>query len=242
MNIHFIVHEAFEGPGALQDWAEARGWQISHSRVYAGQALPASVADIDLLVLMGGPQSPSTTRQECPHFDAEAECALIRAAMRAGKAVLGVCLGAQLMGHAVGAAHEPSPEKEIGHFPIQLNAAGLAHPLLADFGRGLGVGHWHGDMPGLSADARVLAFSEGCPRQIIEYGPLAFGLQCHLEFRPADIERLIEASGPELEGLAGHRFVQPAAALRAMPCADMNARLFGFLDRLSQAYAGRRPA
>jgi GMP synthase (glutamine-hydrolysing) len=28
-------------------------------------------------VIMGGPQSPSTTQDECPRFDAASECALI---------------------------------------------------------------------------------------------------------------------------------------------------------------------
>jgi hypothetical protein len=46
--------------------------------------VPTSVSAIDLLVVMGGPQSSSTTTAECPHFDAVAEEALIAKAISAG--------------------------------------------------------------------------------------------------------------------------------------------------------------
>ena len=47
---------------------------------------------------------------------AAAEQALIAEAVRAGRAVIGVCLGSQLIGEALGARHVHSPEKEIGKF------------------------------------------------------------------------------------------------------------------------------
>src|SRR5262249_25394743 len=151
---------------------------------------PESVDGIDLLVVMGGPQSPTTTPAECPHFDAAAECDLIVRCVRARKAVVGVCLGAQLIGTALGAQHEASPEKEIGKFPITLQP----HPKFAGFGDMLDVGHWHSDMPGLTEGAVVIARSAGCPRQIIEYGDLVYGFQCHMEFTPEVVELLIAAS------------------------------------------------
>ena len=78
MRLHFVVHEAFEPPGAYQLWAEDRGHKVSHSRLYAHEPLPQSANNIDLLVVMGGPQCPSTTKAECAHFDATAEVALIK--------------------------------------------------------------------------------------------------------------------------------------------------------------------
>jgi GMP synthase (glutamine-hydrolysing) len=41
----------------------------------------------------------------------------------------------------------------------------------------LDVGHWHRDMPGLTAGAKVLATSAGCSRQIIQYGDGAMPLR-----------------------------------------------------------------
>lgn len=240
MNVHFLIHEAFEAPGAYEVWVRTRGHVASYSRVHAGEALPQSVDDIDLLVVMGGPQSPATTKEECPHFDAAAEKALIAEAIAAGRAVIGVCLGSQLIGEALGAPHDHSPEKEIGKFPIALTAEGLSNPKFAGFGAHLEVGHWHNDMPGLTDTAVILATSEGCPRQIVEYGDLVYGFQCHMEFTPEIVELLIAASEAELAAMIGRRFVQQPEALRANDYGEMNEKLFGFLDRLSEAYVAHR--
>ncbi|WFR80432.1 hypothetical protein P9875_04425 [Janthinobacterium rivuli] len=239
MKVHFIVHEAFEAPGAYETWVRERGHQATYSRVHAHEPLPGSIADIDLLVVMGGPQSPSTTREECPHFDAAAEQALIAACAAADKAVVGVCLGAQLIGAALGARHAHSPEKEIGKFPIVLTADGKVNDKFKHVGDVLESGHWHSDMPGLTDSAKVIAYSQGCPRQIIEYGNLVYGFQCHMEFTPEVVELLIAAAETELATLASHRFVQQPATLRVHDWQAMNGQLFVFLDRLMQAYAAQ---
>lgn len=240
MNVHFVMHESFEAPGAYETWVASRGHKAAWSRVYAHEPLPRSVENIDLLVVLGGPQSPATTREECPHFDAAAECALMAKCIAAGKAVIGVCLGSQLMGEALGARHEHSPEKEIGKFPIELTASGKADHKVAHFGESLEVGHWHSDMPGLTADAQVLATSAGCPRQIVRYGDLVYGFQCHMEFTREVVELLIAASEGDLAALKNHRFVQQPGALRANDYDAMNEKLFGFLDKLMAAYAAAR--
>ena len=243
MHVHFVLHESFEAPGAYETWVRDRGHTCGYSRVYGHEPLPQSaegIDRIDLLVVLGGPQSPDTTSDECPHFDATAERALISKCVAAGKAVVGVCLGAQLIGAALGAKHERSPEKEIGTFPIVLTDEGKANDKFADFGETLGVGHWHNDMPGLTKDATIIAYSEGCPRQIVAYGDLVYGFQCHMEFTNDAVELLIAASERELATLAGHRFVQQPDALRANAYEAMNQKLFGFLDKLAAAYCERR--
>lgn len=147
MRIHFIVHEAFEAPGVYYDWAIKRGHDVTMTKLYQGKKLPKDSSGIDLLIVMGGPQSPRTTVAECPHFDAQAEISLIKEAISQDKRVLGICLGAQLLGEAYGASVERSPEKEIGNYPITLTEAGLANRNLSHIGTSAIVGHWHGDMP-----------------------------------------------------------------------------------------------
>lgn len=111
MQIHFIVHEVFEAPGAYLHWAQERGHDTSWSRVYAGDTLPENADAFDMLVVLGGPQSPRTTLAECPYFDTHAEQRLIAQAIAAGRIVIGICLGSQLIGEALGAAVMQSPEK-----------------------------------------------------------------------------------------------------------------------------------
>lgn len=158
--------------------------------MYAHEPLPQTVEDIDLLVVFGGPQSPSTTKEECPHFDAAAERDLIAKCVNAGKAVVGICLGSQLIGEALGTRHSQSPEKEIGKFPITLTAEGQSNAKFAGFGSTLRSGIAN-DMPGLTGNSKIIAYSEGCPRQIVEYSNLVYGFQCHMEFTPEVIELLI---------------------------------------------------
>lgn len=233
MHIHFIIHEHFEAPGAYEIWGISRGCSLSYTRVYQGDPLPEELGGIDLLIIMGGPQSPATTREECPWFDAQAEKALISRAIEAGKTVIGVCLGSQLIGEALGAAFCHSPEKEIGKFPVRLTDAGKANPLFEGFGSVLNVGHWHNDMPGLTPQAKVLAYSEGCPRQIVQYSERVYGFQCHMELTPEVVELLIEHSQNDLRRAGEFRFVETAEKLRSHDYREMNQVLFSFLDKLT---------
>lgn len=233
MHLHFVIHEEFEAPGAYECWAKQRQHVVSYSRVYLNEPLPSTVDDIDMLVIMGGPQSPATTIAECPHFDAPAELALIKKAVQANKIVIGVCLGSQLIGQALGASFVHSPEKEIGKFPMTLTEEGQAHKLFSHFGNPLAVGHWHGDMPGLTPEAEILAYSEGCPRQIIAYSKLVFGFQCHMELTQDIVELLIEHSEEDLRLADTHRFIETPAQLRAHDYEEMNQKLYLFLDKLA---------
>ncbi|AAV76439.1 type 1 glutamine amidotransferase [Salmonella enterica subsp. enterica serovar Paratyphi A] len=211
MRVHFVIHESFESAGAYLKWAEDRGYTISWSRVYAGEALPPNADEFDMLVVFGGPQSPRTTREECPYFDSQAEQHLINQAISARKIVVGICLGSQLIGEALGAKVCQSPEKEIGH--------------------------WHNDMPGLTDQAIILATSEGCPRQIVQYGNFVYGFQCHMEFTVEAVEGLIQHSQQELADAQRKRFIRSVAEMRAWNYQQMNEKLWRFLDELTLAHS-----
>ena len=236
MQIHFIVHEHFESPGACLHWAQDRGYTIGWSRVYAGDPLPANADGFDMLVVLGGPQSPRTTLAECAYFDTHAEQNLIAQAIAAGRIVIGICLGSQLIGEALGAPVMQSPEKEIGHYPVTLSVEGLRDPNIAHFGPALVVGHWHNDMPGMTPTATVLAASEGCPRQIVKYGDRVYGFQCHMEFDAEVIERLITHSQEELEAAKGRHFIRSVQEMRSWDYREMNQKLWTFLDNLVTHY------
>ncbi len=236
IHVHFIIHEAFEAPGAYEKWAIGKGYGISFSRVYKGEPLPQNTDNLDLLIVMGGPQSPSTTVAECSHFDVRSEIATIQHFISEHKLVIGVCLGSQLIGEALGAKFENSPFKEIGSYSITLTEEGASNESFAHFPKEVSVGHWHGDMPGLTSESKTLAYSEGCPRQIVQYSEFVYGFQCHMEFTPEVVELLIEASQEELNNLSGGKFIQSPEKLRANNYSEMNELLYGFLDRLVERY------
>lgn len=238
MHIHFIIHESFEAPGAYESWANHKHHVVSYTRLYAGEQLPEQVDHIDFLIVMGGPQSPDTTT--CAYFDANKEQAFILQLIQANKMVLGVCLGAQLIGEALGASYQPSPQKEIGKFPITLTDMGIEHPLFAHFDRVIEVGHWHNDMPGLTPEATIIAYSEGCPRQIIAYTPRVFGFQCHMELNREVVAQLIaqeEIYQEDSNVAAQYRFVDTPEQLLNHDYDEMNNVLYDFLDKLTAGWA-----
>ena len=236
MKVHFVLHETFEVPGAYLKWAQERGHQVTTTKVYENEALPETVDEIDFLIVMGGPQSPDEDREAFPYYDPKSEFAFMKEAIAANIYIVGVCLGAQLLSVAYGAKYEHSPEREIGVYPITLTEAGLEDEHVKVLGPTLNTGHWHGDMPGLTEDAVVLATSQGCPRQIIRFSPKHYAFQAHLEFDPEAVDLLIAADGEEVlkEQSSKLTFVQKPEVIRAYDYQEMNAKLYAFLDSLTK--------
>jgi GMP synthase (glutamine-hydrolysing) len=226
------MHESFESPAAIETWAKNKGHNIAYTKLYEGDTFPEE-CNFDFLVVMGGPQSPETTTEECPHFDAKKEIAFIKKAIEQNKILLGACLGAQFIGEALGAHFGHSPNREIGAFPITLTEDGKQDPIFSTFPEKFMVGHWHGDMPGLTPESKILATSEGCPRQIVRYAPKIYGFQCHFEFTPEAIEAMIENNAHELEEHKGLPYIQTAEQLRSNDYSEMNKLLFSFLDKIT---------
>lgn len=235
MRVHFILHETFEVPGAYLKWAQERGHQVTTTKVYEKELLPETIDGIDFLIVMGGPQSPDEDREAFPYYDPKSELAFMKEAIAADIYIVGVCLGAQLLSVAYGAEYEHSPEREIGVFPITLTEAGLKDEHVKVLGPTLNTGHWHGDMPGLTEDAVVLATSQGCPRQIIRFSSRHYAFQAHLELDPEAVELLIAADGEDVieEQSSKLTFVQNPQAIRDYDYREMNAKLYAFLDSLT---------
>ena len=159
----------------------------------------------------------------------EKEKSYIRGAIGAGKYVIGICLGAQLIAHALGAEVSPGPEKEIGWFPIQRSTDCPDSMQLPDE---LRVLHWHGDTFALPEGAHTIARSAACANQGFLYRNRVLALQCHLEMTPQSLALLIAACSDELIDAP---YIQPAEAMLAEPAATyerMQAVLFDMLDAL----------
>ncbi len=221
MHIACLQHVPFEGPAALADWAAQGGHQLRPVRLYAGEPL-YRIEQTQMLIVLGGPMGVHDTAQ-CPWLTAEKRA--IESALREGKPMLGVCLGAQLIADVLGAAVTRNPEPEIGWFPIQPVAGSL---LLEP----LSVLHWHGDTFSLPAGAQQLATSAACTQQGFAYANHVLAWQCHLESTPASVQQLVQNCAGELTP-APH--VQPAARILAEPAATftgMNKVLFAMLDAL----------
>lgn len=237
MKIHIIQQVDWVEPGEYLSWAKRRRYGVTFTKCWQYDPLPDDAA-ADFLVVLGGPQCPATTTADCDYFNAARERELIRKYAYDGKMVVGVCLGAQLIGEALGAKYLRSPEREIGPVPIRLTDEGRRDPFLKHFPEEFLGGEWHNDMPGLTEDAAVLAESDGCPRQIVRYGKYLYGFQTHMEFNKRIIEQGIKYDSGNLA--AGGKYIQTEEELLSFDYSEMNALLAGFLDNMTESYLGQK--
>ncbi len=205
MRVHCITHVSHEGLGTIESELDRRGDHVTSTRVFEKAVFP-SLDALDFLVVMGGPMGVNDEEKH-PWLAPEKE--FIAAALEAGKRVLGICLGAQLIAAASGARVVPNPEKEIGWFPIEAIPAvgGFAFPPVLE------VFHWHGDTFELPAGAVPLARSAACQNQAFQLGSRVLGLQFHLEQTPETVRALVEHGRDEL---VGGRFIQSEEEILAL--------------------------
>ncbi len=223
MRIHYLQHVAFEGLGSIADWARSQGASIRYSRMFDNEALP-NLADFDWLLVLGGPMN---IYEEDLYPWLRREKACIKEAIAAGKVVLGICLGAQLIADALGAAVSRNPQREVGWFPLTTVHQGLAGIIPAQ----ALVMHWHGDTFAMPNGAERLAASEACQNQGFIYRQRVLGLQFHLETTPESLIALIDHGQDDL---APGPCVQTPAEMLAQPSrfTAINQMMAALLDHM----------
>jgi GMP synthase (glutamine-hydrolysing) len=209
MNIHWLQHVPFEGLGSIEGWAKSRGHQVRATRLYREERLPA-IRELDWLVVMGGPMSVYE-EQRYPWLVKEKR--LIEEAIQAGKAVIGICLGAQLIAHVLGARVYAGRHKEIGWFPVFMSEEARKTKIFRDFPPEMEVFHWHGDTFDLPPGCVRVAGSSACPNQAFVFEERVVGLQFHLEMTREGAEDLISNCGNEV--VEGGPFTQGVEAILA---------------------------
>ncbi|MBO4286346.1 MAG: glutamine amidotransferase [Bacilli bacterium] len=231
--IHFLEHASWVEPGVYLSWAKKHGYDCSFTRVWNYEKIPSNV-DADMLIVLGGPQNPGTTQEECDFYDVDAEKRFIQLYASFGKIVVGSCLGAQLLGEAMGATFFHSPYPEVGHIRGSLTPEGRRDPLLKEFPDNFDMGEWHNDMPGLTHNAEVLAYTDGCPHQIVKYGKYLYGFQTHMEMNLDFVKNALNAhdSTIKFEG----PYIQSEEELLNYDYSEMNRLLESFLDNIVEEY------
>lgn len=194
MNIHILQHVPFEGAGSIEEWAMANGHTTSTTRFYAQEPFPP-LERFEMLVVLGGPMSIHDVHL---YSWLRGEKWFVRQVIEAGKAVLGICLGAQLIAEVLGAEVYQGEQKEIGWHPIELDRQFVHHQLGCELPPQMTVFHWHGETFRLPAGTQRIASSEACENQGFIYDERVIALQFHLETTPASAQNLIDYCGDEL--------------------------------------------
>lgn len=217
-----LQHVPFEGPGAFASSLAKRGVQLEHHLV-PKNGLPNDYGD--LLIVMGGPMSVND-----PDVWIAEETDFIRAALLAGKPVIGVCLGSQFMAKALGAAVRPGKALEIGMTQVRLTPEAQHDPVFNTWPQSFAVFEWHGEIFDLPKDCVPLTGSDIAPLQAFRYGARAYGVLFHLEMEQAGIDSLCRECAPDLTKAQLSAQQVKTAALPQLPqLHHMADRLIGHL-------------
>lgn len=236
LRIHYFQHLVHEDLGSIENWVKARGHTTTCTQFFAGDPVIPPLDAIDWLIVMGGTMG---VYEDAEYPWLRDEWTYIRSAIDAGKTVLGICLGSQLIARALGAKVYPGPAREIGWLPVDKTEAGKASPLFEVMPDPFTVFQWHGDTFDLPADAAWLAASAAVAHQAFSYGERVLALQFHLEATERGIADFLREDGDDGEIAAGGQWVQSKEAIRSgMHNTDITNRVMtALLDRLAAAGA-----
>ncbi|RYY74848.1 MAG: amidotransferase [Gammaproteobacteria bacterium] len=206
MRVHSLQHVPFEDIGSLNRDIQERGFSLSSTHLYRGESLP-TLESFDVLVVMGGPMGVYD-EDVYPWLTIEKE--FIASAITAGKKILGICLGAQLIACVLNAKVTRNPHREIGWFPLNISANASDHPIAKILATCSNVFHWHGDTFELPAHAQLIASSAACKHQAFVIKNQIYGFQFHLEVTESSANALIQNCADELDN---SEFVQTATEM-----------------------------
>jgi len=224
LRLHGIRHESFEKEAEIAAWAAQRGHSLTHTDLWNHEALP-ELSGFDWLIVMGGPMG---VYDEDQYSWLAGEKRFLKAAIDAGKLVLGVCLGAQLLSVVLGGAVTKNNFREIGWFQVQAAPQAAESRVFRNLPPTYEAFHWHGDTFSIPEGALWTAASAGCSHQAFEArGGRVVGLQFHLETNAASMQDIAAHCADEI---VVSQYVQPVSAMLERP--ERLIALRGLLDRI----------
>ena len=200
----FLAHE---GPGYLGDFLTAQNipWQLV--KVDEGETLPTSILAYSGMVLMGGPMS---VNDDLPWIAPILD--LVREARDNDIALLGHCLGGQLMSKALGGIVTQNAVKEIGWGEVTVSQNEAAKNWFGSI-ETFNAFHWHGETFSLPQGATHLLASPYCQNQAWSIGRhLAF--QTHIEMTAEMVQKWCEEGESELKESVASPAVQQADVMQ----------------------------
>ena len=201
MKIHVLQHSSINTLGTIEEYAKIKNYPLESTRFYETET-PPKLDSFDLLIIMGGPIGVYDYKEN-PWLRDEKK--FIKQAIMAGKPVLGICLGAQLLADVLGSRVYENKYMEMGWFPIRATADENKPDFLKGLPEEITVFHWHGGTFDLPAGAVHLFESEGCKNQGFIYNGRVVALQFHPEVNEERIKSFIKRFG---DGMVDGPFVQ----------------------------------
>jgi GMP synthase (glutamine-hydrolysing) len=184
-NIVVIKHVEKEGPGLIETFFRADGWDLKIVELAKGEKLPETVGDAAAVIMLGGPMN--VYEEEVYPFLKD-EDSFIRRVLIEEIPFLGICLGGQLLSKACSGQVGKSPVKEVGWYAVELTRDGQKDLLFRGLPKSFKVFQWHEDTFEIPTGGLLLTQGKGCRNQAFKIGMNAYGLQFHLEVTEEMIE------------------------------------------------------
>jgi GMP synthase (glutamine-hydrolysing) len=174
--ILFIQNYATDPPHLVARWLKEIGFSIENIRAFDGEAIPTELpGHVKGVIALGGAMG-ALDDDVAPWLASER--ALLKKIVLGGTPTIGICLGAQLLGAALGGTVSRLDQNEIGIYEINQ----IAEDEIMAVGQSAVTTQWHEDYVSvLPEGATLIATSEKCPTQIYRVCELTYGLQCHPE-------------------------------------------------------------
>lgn len=189
--IYAIQHLAFEDLGALEDVLYELGFRVRYFEAGV-EDLSKALEYTGLTIILGGPIGVYEAN-DYPFLQQEID--LLKLRLDKNLPTLGICLGAQLIAHALGAKVYAGHVKEIGWSTLDIRYAN--QNLLAPLAN-TPVLHWHGDTFDLPEQATLLASSNIYSNQAFQIGSNILALQFHIEVANESLEKWLIGHSCEL--------------------------------------------
>jgi len=178
LRLHGLSHESFEKEAEIAAWARERGHTLTHTDLWNGET-PPDPSTFDFLVVMGGPMN-IYEEDKFPWLALEKR--FLKASIDAGKRIIGVCLGAQLLADVLGGKVTKGQHREIGWHEVTAGPDAAKSRVFADLPQRYTAFHWHGDTFAIPPGALWTAKSQACAHQAFTAcNDRVVGLQFHLE-------------------------------------------------------------
>lgn len=180
--IYAVQHLAFEDLGALEDLFYQLGFRVRYFEAGIDN-LKSAFEYEGLTIILGGPIGVYETN-DYPFLADEIQ--YLKQRLAKNLPTIGICLGAQLIAHALGARVYAGHAKEIGWSQLDIRYASnnILLPLAET-----PVLHWHGDTFDLPENVTLLASSNVYANQAFQIGTNILALQFHIEVASDSLEK-----------------------------------------------------
>jgi len=182
-------------PGRLGLTLRDQGHQLDVRRLHRGDPLPNDLNGITGVVSLGGGMDIGDDIAWI-----EPECEILRKAHANEIPLIGVCLGSQLVAHALGGKVEPMDKPEIGFPVVDISPQGQTDAILAGIAWSIPqFSHHSRQITELPEGSTLLASSESCKHQAYRVGVRTYAFQYHFECDRPMVADLIRAYPKSLQ-------------------------------------------